>query len=123
MLGAFSNIQDRSVVTSIESACKIGDYVTVGHGAVLTSCTIGDHCLIGQGAIVQEGSVVEKLSMIAAGAIVLPGTTIPTGQLWAGNPAKFVRVVTDAEKTEMERSAKSYALLAKEHGEEFPLAI
>ncbi len=111
------------MVTSVEAPCKIGNHVTVGHGAMLISCTIGDYCLIGQGAVIQAGSVVENLSMIAAGAIVLPETTIPNGQLWAGNPAKFVRALTDAQKKELERSALSYAALSKEHSKEFPQAI
>ena len=118
-VGTFSNIQDRAIVSTMNTECKIGDYVTIGHGAMLTSCTIGDHCLIGQGAIIQEQCVVEKLSIIAAGAVVLPETIIPSGQMWAGNPAVFVRNVTDAEKTEMDRSAKAYATLSKEHATEF----
>ncbi len=75
----------------------IDDSVTVGHGALLTSCTIGSETLIGQGAIVQEGSVIGPNCIIAAGAVVLPGTMIPQGQLWAGNPAKYIRDVTEEE--------------------------
>ena len=125
-VGSFSNIQDRAVVSTVEAlesglpaVVDIGEYVTVGHGAVLTSCVVGDHVLIGQGAIVQEGCVVERYSTIAAGAVLLPDTLVPTGQLWAGNPAKFVRNLTDAEKADMERGAKSYAELSKQHAEEF----
>ena len=71
--------------------------MTIGHGALLTSCTIGNRALIGQGAVVQEGAEVGNQSIIAAGAVVLPGTVIPAQQLWAGNPAVFVRNVTDDE--------------------------
>jgi carbonic anhydrase/acetyltransferase-like protein (isoleucine patch superfamily) len=53
--------------------------------------------LIGQGSVIQEGAVVERNSIVAAGAVVLPGTLVPSGQLWAGNPAAFVRNVTDEE--------------------------
>jgi carbonic anhydrase/acetyltransferase-like protein (isoleucine patch superfamily) len=48
--------------------------VTIGHGALITSSTIGNRVLIGQGAVVQEGSEIGNNSIIAAGAVVLPGT-------------------------------------------------
>lgn len=125
-VGSFSNIQDRAVVSTVETlesglpaSVEIGEYVTVGHGAVLTSCTVGNHVLIGQGAIVPEGCVIERHSTIAAGAVLLPDTLVPSGQLWAGNPAKFVRDLTAAEKADLERGAKSYADLSKQHAEEF----
>ena len=109
-IGSYTNIQDRAVISTVNelpsgfpAECKVGDYTTVGHGAMLTSCLVGDHCSIGAGAIVQEGSVVEKKSMVAAGAVVTPGTLIPSGQLWAGNPAKFIRDLSEEEIGEMEK--------------------
>lgn len=125
-VGSFSNVQDKAVITTVSKLesgfppdVKIGEYVSVGQGAVLTSCLIGDACSIGAGAIVQEGTVVEKKSMVAAGAVVAPGTLIPSGQLWAGNPAKYVRDLTDEEVHAFEKGAKDTALLAKEHDEEW----
>ena len=47
--------------------------MTIGHGALITSCTIGNRCLIGQGAVVQEGCEIGNNSIVAAGAVVLPG--------------------------------------------------
>ena len=82
---------------------QIGDYVTIGHGALLTSCTVGDFSLIGQGSIIEEGCIVEKYSMVAAGSVLLSGSLVPTGQLWAGNPAKFIRNLSDEEKNGMEK--------------------
>jgi carbonic anhydrase/acetyltransferase-like protein (isoleucine patch superfamily) len=58
--------------------------------------------LIGQGAIIQKGSIIEPHSIVAAGSVVLPGTLIPTKQLWAGNPAKYIRDVTDEEMEHIE---------------------
>lgn len=71
--------------------------VTIGHGALITSCIIGNRTLVGQGAVIMEGCEVGNDCIIAAGAVVLPGTLIPSKQLWAGNPAKYVRDVTDEE--------------------------
>jgi carbonic anhydrase/acetyltransferase-like protein (isoleucine patch superfamily) len=85
------------IPSGLPAETKIGSYVTIGHGAMLQSCIVEDNCLIGMNAVVQEGSVIESNSMVAAGAVVLPETHIPQGQLWAGNPAKYVRDVTEAE--------------------------
>lgn len=125
-LGFCSNIQDRAVVTctsELESGfpadVDIGNYVTVGSGAVLTSCIIQDETSIGMNAIVQEGSVIEKNVVVAPGSVVAPGTLIPSGQLWAGNPAQFVRNLTEDEKKNLELVADNYAILAAEHKDEF----
>lgn len=81
----------------------IGEHVTIGHGALLTSCNVGSRVLIGQGAIVQAGADIGNDSMIAAGAVVLPNTVVPSKQLWAGNPAKYVRDLTDEELSTLEK--------------------
>lgn len=104
-VGFKTNIQDRAVIDcvlsddehSLPKDVDIGNYVTIGHGALLKSCIVGDECLIGQGAIIEEGCVIEDHSMIAAGAVVTAGTLVPKGQLWAGNPAKYVRDLNEEE--------------------------
>ncbi len=91
-----------STVTSLDSGypadVNVGNWVTIGHGALLTSCTVGDNVLIGQGAIIQEGADIGDEVTIAAGAVVLPNVVVPSGQLWAGNPAKYIRDLSDEEK-------------------------
>jgi len=127
-LGHLTNVQDRAVintVTSLDSASgypadvEIGNYVTIGHGALLTSCTVGNRVLIGQGAIIQQGSDIGHHCIIAAGSVVLPGTMVTTGQLWAGNPAKYVRDISDEEVAGIEKQARHYGDLAAEHDSEF----
>ena len=73
---------------------------------MLQSCVVKDNCLIGMNAVVQEGSIIEENSMIAAGAVVLPETHVPSGQLWAGNPAKYVRDVTEDEVAMFKKVSK-----------------
>jgi carbonic anhydrase/acetyltransferase-like protein (isoleucine patch superfamily) len=104
ILGSNSNVQDRAVISTVPSLesgfpadVKIGEYVTIGHGALITSSTIGSRVLIGQGAIIEPGCVIEDQTMIAAGAVVLPGTLVKTGELWAGNPATCVRKLSEDE--------------------------
>lgn len=81
-------------------------YVTVGHGALITSSIVGDYALIGQGAIIQEGSEIGESSIIAAGSVVLPQTFVPPMQLWAGNPAVYVRDVVEEEVAEQKKVPK-----------------
>lgn len=125
-VGHQTNVQDRAVISTVSnldsgfpSNVDIGDQVTIGHGALITSSIIGNRSLIGQGAVVSEGCEIGNNSMVAAGAVVLPGTLIPPGQLWAGNPAKYVRDVTDDERKLFEKSAASYVDKGREHAEEF----
>jgi carbonic anhydrase/acetyltransferase-like protein (isoleucine patch superfamily) len=126
-IGKFTNIQDNSVVhvtranhiqnkTSDDGGpTSIGDYVTIGHGAIIHACTIEDFSFIGMGAIVMDLSVVEKYSMLAAGAVLAPGKIVKSGQIWAGNPAKYFRDLTDSEKEYIKISAENYHELAQEY--------
>ena len=52
-VGKNTNIQDGCVLhVEPGTPLVLGDGVTVGHGAVLHSCHVGDNSLIGMGAIV-----------------------------------------------------------------------
>ena len=90
-IGANSNVQDRALLSA---GVQVGTSVTIGHGAILEKCHIGNGALIGQGSIIQEGSIIGESSIIAAGAVVMPETEVPEGEMWAGNPAVFKKKVT-----------------------------
>jgi len=98
-IGQSSNIQDGTVihVTQGRFPTVIGNYVTVGHSAVLHGCTVKDRCLIGIGAIVLDNVSIGEESFVAAGSLVTPGTVIPPRSLVMGAPAKIRREVTDEE--------------------------
>lgn len=55
---------------------------------------------------------------MAAGALVTPGTTVPTGQIWAGRPAKLLREMAEGEAGFIEQSALNYSALADIHADE-----
>ena len=99
VLGKRSNLQDLACVHMTEGLSKavIGDDVTVGHGAVLHGCTVGDRCLIGMGAILLDNAVIGEGSVIAAGTLVPPRMVVPPGSLVRGNPAKVIRPVNPKE--------------------------
>ncbi len=116
-IGARTNVQDGTTihVTTGGHGTYIGDDVTIGHNAIIHACTIENLCLIGMGACLMDGVVVESKAMVAAGALVTPNKRIPSGQLWAGSPAKFMRALKENELAELEESAHHYAELAAEY--------
>lgn len=113
-IGARTNIQDGTVihVSSTLQGTYIGPDVTVGHMALLHACTIEDGAFIGMKACVMDGAYIEAGAMVAAGALVTPGKRVPSGQLWAGSPARYMRDLTEAEKAQNRHSAKHYVELA-----------
>ncbi|KAJ6820210.1 gamma carbonic anhydrase 1, mitochondrial-like [Iris pallida] len=124
-IGSGTNIQDNSLVHVAKSNISgkvfptiIGDNVTVGHSAVLHGCTVEDEAFIGMGATLLDGVVVEKNGMVAAGALVRQNTRIPCGEVWGGNPAKFLRKLTDEEIAFIFQSATNYNNLAQAHAAE-----
>lgn len=122
-IGAYSNIQDNSVMHVSDShACIVGDFVTVGHGAILHACTVEDHCLIGMGSTVLDGVVVGKGSIVAAGAVVTKGTIIPPNSLVAGIPAKILKTMSGEHLADIHAQAVKYKTLWTERYKLLPNA-
>lgn len=116
IVGQYSNIQDNCVVhVDYDVPTIIGDYVTVGHGAILHACKIGNNTLIGMGAIVLDRAIIPENCLVAAGALVPPGKTFPPGSLILGNPAKVVRMLTEEEIKHLAEHALSYYELWKKN--------
>ena len=119
-VGARTNIQDGTVIHVSHDgphaklggfATVIGEDVTIGHKAIVHACRIGDAALIGMGAIVLDGAVVESHGFVGAGAVVPPGKTVGRGELWLGNPARKVRVLSEADIEGLYYSAQHYVRL------------
>jgi carbonic anhydrase/acetyltransferase-like protein (isoleucine patch superfamily) len=109
VVGHHSNIQDNAVVHLADDfPCLIGNYVTVGHSAVIHACTVEDEVLVGMGAVILDGAVVGKQSIIGAKALVTQGTRIPPGSMVLGAPAKVVRALTRKERAGLKAWAKKY---------------
>jgi carbonic anhydrase/acetyltransferase-like protein (isoleucine patch superfamily) len=128
-IGAWTNVQDNTVITEAfqpigadhDGSTIIGHYVTIGHGCQLRACTVEDGCLVGMGSILSEGSYMEKNSMLGANSVLLSHDRVPTGEFWAGNPAKKIRNLTEHEIENIRGLAKSYFILSLKHGEEYYL--
>jgi len=98
-VGARTNVQDLVCMhlTDGVSVTTIGADVTIGHGAILHGCTVGDRCLIGMGSILLDNAVIGEGSLVAAGSLVPPRFVAPPRSLIRGNPAKIIREVTEDE--------------------------
>lgn len=108
-IGHHSNIQDNSVLhVADDFACIVGNYVTVGHGAILHACRVGNEVLVGMRATVLDGAVVGDQCLIGAHALVTPGVKIPDGSLVLGSPGKVVRALTPAERADLKGWADKY---------------
>ncbi|MEM7617173.1 MAG: gamma carbonic anhydrase family protein [Pseudomonadota bacterium] len=118
-IGKKTNIQDGTIihVWRHEGPTIIGDNVTIGHQALLHACILEDNCFIGMGAIVMDKALVETGAMVAAGAVVTPNKIVKKDEIWAGNPAKFMRKLTQQESDFIAISADNYVKLASEYTE------
>lgn len=118
-IGQQTNIQDLSVVhvTGGKYPTAIGDRVTIGHRVLIHGATIHDDAFIGMGAILLDQVVVEPFGFVAAGALVTPGTTVKSGWMAIGSPARLVREIRDEEREMMVRIWKGYVTNGKLHRE------
>jgi carbonic anhydrase/acetyltransferase-like protein (isoleucine patch superfamily) len=98
-IGPRTNVQDLACVHLTEGLSEtiLGADITVGHGAILHGCVVGDRCLIGMGSILLDNAQIGEGSVIAAGSVVSPRTVIPPRSLARGTPAKVIREVTEKE--------------------------
>ncbi|GLC29110.1 gamma carbonic anhydrase family protein [Clostridium omnivorum] len=115
-VGNGTNIQDNCTVhISSEYPTVIGEYVTIGHGAIVHACKVGSYSLIGMGAIVLDGAEVGDYSIIGAGSVVTYRTKIPSGVLALGTPARVVRELSEEEKLSLKQSSEKYIELAEKY--------
>ncbi len=109
-IGDGTNVQDNAVLhVATGHPLVLGKGVTVGHGAILHSCSVGDNTLIGMGAIVLNDAVIGKDCLVAAGALVTSRTVVPDGSMVMGSPAKVKRPLTQEEIDDNRRNAQEYA--------------
>jgi gamma-carbonic anhydrase len=109
-VGDGTNIQDGTVVhvSGEDQGTHIGQHVLIGHSALIHGCTLEDRAFVGFAAQVMDDCVIETDAMLAAGSLLTPGKRIPTRQLWAGRPAKFMRHLTDTDIQRSRDGVESY---------------
>ncbi|HUS35505.1 MAG TPA: gamma carbonic anhydrase family protein [Verrucomicrobiae bacterium] len=108
-IGHHSNIQDNAVLhLADEFPCIVGDWVTIGHSAIVHACKVGDECLIGMGATILDGAEIGEQSIIGANALVTQFTQIPPGSLVVGSPAVVKRALDPEERAMVKSWAQKY---------------
>lgn len=113
VIGEDCSVQDNAVVHVDPGFPTIlGSRITVGHGAVLHGCTVGDDCIVGMGSTVTNRAKVGPWSIVAPGAVVAEGSEFPPNAILAGVPAKRIGDVTDHHRQRIELSWRIYAELA-----------
>ncbi len=116
-IGARTNIQDGTVihVSTGTHPTYIGAGVTIGHMALIHGCTLEDSAFVGMGATVMDAAIIETDGMLAAGSLLTPGKRVPSGELWGGRPARFVRKLSPEDIAQMHHIADHYVELAAEY--------
>lgn len=112
-IGKSSNVQDNCVLhSSADHPLEVGDFVSVGHSAVLHGCKVEENSLIGMNATVLNGAVIRKNSIVGASALVTEGREFPEGSLILGVPAKAVRKLSEEEINGIKDNAVHYVEMA-----------
>lgn len=115
-VGARTSVQDNVVLhVSRQGPTLIGEDVTVGHGAVLESCTVGRGALIGMNAVVLQTAEVGEQALVAAGAVVGAGARIPPRTLAAGTPARVKKELEGESLRWVSTSAEHYVALSRDY--------
>lgn len=109
-VGDRTNIQDNCV---LHEKVTLGAGCSVGHGAILHGCTVGNNCTIGMGAIVLDGAKIGNDCLVGAGAVVTGKMDAPDGSLILGNPAQVVKPLKPEQIDGIRQNAENYVNLAK----------
>lgn len=118
-IGKGTSIQDNVVIhTDTSKMVEIGDYVSIGHAAVLHSCKIGNNVLIGMNATILEGAEIGDNSIVGANALVAPGKRYGPANVITGIPGRIRREANDKDIKMIEENAASYIELMKEYKEQ-----
>lgn len=115
-IGEGTNVQDLTMVHLADDyGVKIGRYCTIGHGAIIHACEIGDECLIGMGATILDGARIGDHCIVGANSLVTQRFVAPPGSMILGSPAKVMRALTEKELMGLRPWAEKYIVVAKAH--------
>lgn len=116
VVGARTSVQDNCVVhVGRWGPTVLGEGVTVGHGARMESCRIGDGTLIGMNAVILQEVELGRECLVGAGAVVLEGTRVPERRVLAGVPARVRKELDGSAAEWVGRSAAHYVELSRSY--------
>ncbi len=115
-IGVGSNVQDGAVMhTDMGYPLTLGQYVTVGHNAMLHGCSVGDGSLIGINAVILNGAIIGKNCIIGANTLIAEGKEIPDNSLVVGSPGKVIKQLTEQQVVQLKLNAVHYVENAKRY--------
>ena len=115
-MGEGTNIQDNAVIHLADGlGAHIGAWCTVGHGANVHACTVGNECLVGMGATLLDGCAIGARSIIGASSLVPQRFECPPGSLVYGSPARVIRALSADEQAGLRQQAEKYVIVARAH--------
>ncbi len=120
-VGKGTNIQEHAMLHTSHglSDCIVGQYVTIGHHAIIHGCSIGDNCIIGMGSTILDGAEIGANSIVGANSLVTMNKKFPSRSMIMGSPAKVIRELTDEEVASIKDSAESYIKVGQTYREHF----
>jgi carbonic anhydrase/acetyltransferase-like protein (isoleucine patch superfamily) len=115
VIGRETNVQDHCLLHADPGfPCRLGNRVTLGHGAIVHGATVGDDCLIGMRGVVMNGAQIGAGSIVGVGAVVTEGTIVPPGSLVLGVPGRVIRAVDERDRERIRHAAAHYVQAARE---------
>jgi len=93
----------------------IGNNVLIEPNSLIHACTIQDEVKVGYGSIILDGAVMENNTVLESGSLLTKGKLVPSGEVWGGNPARFIRKLTEEDKASIKKMAENWRLYSKEH--------
>ncbi|HEY4988660.1 MAG TPA: gamma carbonic anhydrase family protein [Opitutaceae bacterium] len=115
-VGEGTNIQDNVVLhMSDDLGVSIGAWCTVGHGAIVHACSVGDECVVGMGSAILDGAVIGARSIVGAHSLVPHRFECPPGSLVYGSPARVIRALSEKERSGLRGWAVKYVEVAGAH--------
>ena len=112
-IGNCTSVEDNCVIHARpDEICTIGNYVTIGHGAIIHNCTVGDWCIIGMSAVVSDYAKLGEWCVVAEGGVVKNNQEIPSGKIAVGIPAKVIGDVSQEYKAQWTKFKNIYKDLA-----------
>jgi len=116
VIGKNSNVQDNCVIHCSDTlTTSLGDYVSIGHGAIIHGCKIGENVIIGMNATILNDAVIGNDSIVGAGSVVTEGKEFPDRSLIIGTPGKLIRELSDEEVEKLKLNALVYVDLANKY--------
>ena len=116
VIGEGTNVQDGTIIHMADNyGVRVGNRTTLGHGAVIHACDIGDECLIGMGATILDGAKIGDRCIVGANALVTQRFVAPPGSMILGVPAKVVRPLREDELAQLPLNAVKYIETGRAH--------